>query len=61
MGYITQNRINITTIDKYHLKCDCIDGSKLNGISEPKLCCFTLDNFPVLKYFLSQRQYIKKN
>ena len=34
--------INITGIDKIHLKCDCIQGSIVNGIREPILYSFAL-------------------
>ena len=30
--YISRNQLDITTIDKIYLKCDCIYGSILNGI-----------------------------
>ena len=35
--------INITGIDKVHLKCDVVDGSIVNGVREPILYCFALD------------------
>ena len=34
--------INITGIDKIHLKCDCTQGSIVNGIREPILYSFAL-------------------
>ena len=36
-SYRSDKPINITGIDKVHLKCDCIDGSIVNGICEPIL------------------------
>ena len=36
--------INITGIDKIHLKCDCIQGSIVNGIREPILYSFALSH-----------------
>ena len=30
-SYESEKPINITAIDKVHLKCDCIDGSLMNG------------------------------
>ena len=36
--------INITGIDKFHSKCDCIQGSIVNGIREPILYSFTLSS-----------------
>ena len=38
--------INITGIDKIHLKCDCIQGSIVNGIREPILYSFALSSPP---------------
>ena len=37
---------NITSIDRVHLKCDCIDGSIVNGIRELILYSFALDQPP---------------
>ena len=37
---ITDKILNISTIDKIHLKCDVIDGSVVTGIREPILCSF---------------------
>ena len=34
-SYESDKPIIITSIDKVHLKCDCIDGSIVNGIREP--------------------------
>ena len=42
-SYKSDKPINITGIDKVHLKCDCIDGSIMNGIREPILYSFSLD------------------
>ena len=36
-SYKSDRPINITGIDKIHLKCDCIQGSIVNGIREPIL------------------------
>ena len=38
--------INVTGIDKIHLKCDCIDGSIVNGTREPILYSFALSSSP---------------
>ena len=35
--------INITGIDKVHLKCSVVDGSIVNGVREPILYSFALD------------------
>ena len=34
--------VMITTTDKVHLKCDCVDGSIVNGIREQILFSFNL-------------------
>ena len=38
--------INITRIDKVHLKCDCVEGSIMNGTRKPILYSFALDQPP---------------
>ena len=35
--------LNLNTIDKIHLKCDCIDGSIQGGLRQPILFSFVLD------------------
>ena len=45
-SYESDKPINITSIDKVHLKCDCIDGSIVNGFREPILYSFALDQPP---------------
>ena len=42
-SYKSEKPINITGIDKVYLKCDCFDGSIVNGIREPILFSFALD------------------
>ena len=37
---------DITSLDKVHLKCDCFDGSILNGIRQPILYTFAFDQLP---------------
>ena len=49
--YKSERPINITGIDKVHLKCDCIDGSVMNGIREPILYSFSLDQPPGHKIY----------
>ena len=39
----------ITTTDKVHLKCDCVDGSIVNGIREQILFLFILSAPPGYK------------
>ena len=43
-SYESNKPINITGIDKIHLKCDCIQGSIVNGIREPILYSFALSS-----------------
>ena len=42
--YKSDKPINITGIEKIHLKCDCIQGSIINGIREPILYSFALSS-----------------
>ena len=44
--YKSDKPINITGIDKIHLKTDCIQGSIVNGIREPILYSFALSLHP---------------
>ena len=45
-SYKGDKPINITGIDKIHLKCDCIQGSIVNGVREPILFSFALSSPP---------------
>ena len=45
-SYKSDKPINITGIDKIHLKCECIQGSIVNGIREPILYSFALSSPP---------------
>ena len=49
--YKSEKPINITGIDKVHLKCDCVDGSIANGTREPILYSFALDQPPGHKIY----------
>ena len=49
--YKSERPINITGIDKVHLKCDCIDGSIMSGTREPILYSFPLDQPPGHKIY----------
>ena len=49
--YKSERPINITGIDKVHLKCDCIDGSIMNGTRESILYSFSLDQPPGHKIY----------
>ena len=59
--YISWSEININTIDKIHLNCDCIDGQTLNGKGQPTSNSFALDKRPGIKIFCQPetKQYKK--
>ena len=42
---------NLNTIDKIHLKCDCVDGSIQDGVKQPILFSFVLDKPSGYKVF----------
>ena len=48
--YISEKPVMITTTDKFHLKCDCLDGSIANGIREQFLFSFNLSAPPGYKF-----------
>ena len=50
-SYKSDKTINITGIDKVHLKCDCIDGSIVKGVREPILHSFALSSTPGYKLY----------
>ena len=50
-SYKSDKPINITGIDKIHLKCNCIRGSIVNGIREPILYSFALSSPPGHKIY----------
>ena len=54
-SYKSEKPINITGIDKIHLKSDCIQGSIVNGIREPILYSFALSSPPGHKIFKEPR------
>ena len=41
--YSSEKILNLSTINKIHIKCDVIDGSVVNGIRQPILFSFVLD------------------
>ena len=53
--YKSDKPINITGIDKIHLKTDCIQGSIVNGIREPILYSFALSHPPGHKIYKEPR------
>ena len=54
-SYKSDKPINITGINKIHLKCDCIQGSIINGIREPILYSFALSSPPGHKIYKEPR------
>ena len=54
-SYTSDKPINITGIDKIHLKCDCIQGFIVNGIREPILYCFALSSPPGHRIYKESR------
>ena len=50
-SYKSERPNNITGVDKVHLKCDCFAGSIVNGIREPILYSFALDQPPGHKIY----------
>ena len=54
-SYKSDRPINITGIDKIHLKCNCIQGSIVNGIREPILYSFALSAPPGHKIYKEPR------
>ena len=53
--YRSDRPINITGIDKVHLKCDFLQGSIVNGIREPILFSFALSSPPIHKIYKEPR------
>ena len=54
-SYKSDKPINITGIDKIHLKCYCIQVSIVNGIREPILYSFPLSSPPGHKIYKEPR------
>ena len=49
--YISQKIVNLGSTNKIHLKCDAIDGSIQDGVSQAVLFSFVLDKLPGYKVF----------
>ena len=49
--YTSQKLVNLGSTSKIHLKCDCTDGSVVNGLRQPILNSFVLDKLPGYKVF----------
>ena len=60
--YSSEKILNLSTIDKNHLKCDYIDGSVVNGLRQPILFSFVLNNPNGYKVFFEPEtmQYEQK-
>ena len=59
--YKSDKSINITGFDKVHLKTDCLQFSPVNGIREPILYSFALDQPPSHKIYNQARiRLVKK-
>ena len=54
-SYKSARPINITGIDKVHLKCDCKNGSIKDGVREPILYSFALSSPPGHKIYKEPR------
>ena len=54
-SYKSDKPVNISGIDKIHLKCDCIQGSIVNGKREPILYSFALSSPPGHKIYKEPR------
>ena len=50
-SYKSDRPVNITVIDKIHLKCDCIIGSIVDVVREPVLYSFGLSSPPDHKVY----------
>ena len=60
-SYKSEKPIDITSIDKVHLKCDSIEGSLMNGVRQPILYSFALDKPPFHKIFKEPKnKFFKK-
>ena len=49
--YLSQKIVNLSSTNKIHLKCDVINGSVVNGITQPILYSFVLDKPSGYKVF----------
>ena len=54
-SYESDKPINFNGIDKIHLKCDCVQGSIVNGVREPILFSFALSSPPGHKIHIEPR------
>ena len=49
--YASQKMLNLGSTNKIHLKCDCIDGSVVDGVRQSLLYRFVLDKKPGYRVF----------
>ena len=49
--YISQKIMNLSSTNEIHLKCDVIDGGVIDGLRQPILFSFVLDNLAGYKVF----------
>ena len=60
--YLSQKIVKLSTTNKIHLKCDCIDGSIQDGVRQPFLFSFVLDKPAGYKVFYEPETiHFKKN
>ena len=60
--YTRQKILNLGGTNKIHLKCDCIDGSVVDGVRQPILFSFVLDKPAGYKVFCEPKTiHYKKN
>ena len=50
-NYTSKKILDSSTIDKFHLKCDVIDGNVVNGLRQPILFSSILDKPSAFKVF----------
>ena len=59
--YTSQKVVNLGSTNKIHLKCDCIDGSVVNGLRQTILYSFVIDKLHGYKVFSEpERIHYKK-
>ena len=58
--YESNRPITITPIDEFHLKCNCTNGSIVNGAREPLLCSFSLSSPPGHQLYKKPRTKLSK-
>ena len=54
-SYKSDKPLNITGVDKIHIKCDCVQSSIVNGVREPILYSFALSSPPGHKIYKEPR------